>query len=81
MSTKNVIKERQRKDDQPGFQLYSDCIEELIAQDGDAEPPVYLCLDGLPTQLETLPAGGARMTITMPREMARELGLLPPENS
>lgn len=81
MSTKSPIKGRQRTAVQPGFELYGDCIEEMFLDAGDPEPPVYLCLDGLPTELETLPSGGARVTVTIPREMAREMGLLPAEKT
>ncbi len=77
MSTKSSIKWRESTESQPGFHLYEDVMDSFCAHDGDPEPPVYLCLEGLQVQLETLPAGGATVTVTIPREMARVLGLLP----
>jgi len=77
MSTKSSIKWRDHTETQPGFELYDDVLDTFCAQDGDPEPPVYLCLKGLQIQLETLHAGGASVTVTIPREMARALGLLP----
>ena len=79
MSTKSSIKWRHSTEAQPGFHLYDDVMDSFGAQDGDPEPPVYLCLEGLQVQLETLHAGGATVTVTIPREMARALGLLPTE--
>ena len=76
MSTKSSIKCRNTTEGQPGFHLYDDVTDAFCAQDGDPEPPVYLCLEGVQVQLETLPEGGATVTVTIPREMARVLGLL-----
>lgn len=77
MSTKVSIKLRDRTDAQPGFHLYEDALDTLGNAIGDAEPPVYLRLDGVGVQLETLAAGSATVTIALPRELAKELGLLP----
>ena len=79
MSTKSSIKGRDHTAGQPGFHLYDDVMDSFGAQDGDPEPPVYLCLEGLQVQLETHLEGGATVTVAIPREMARALGLLPPK--
>jgi hypothetical protein len=73
MSTKCSIKWRQQTDSAPGFHLYEDVGE---AMDGD-DPPVYLRFDGVQVELTTHSHAGATVTVAMPREMARELGLLP----
>lgn len=79
MSTKVSIKWRTASSTQPGFHLYDDCLDGLGVDDGDSEQRVvYLRLDGVAVQLETLPEGGASVTVTLPRRLARELGLLPP---
>jgi hypothetical protein len=75
MSTKASIKQRARTAEQPGFHLYDDVLDEL--EDGKhGEPPVYLRLDGVAANLQTLEGGGASVTVTLPREVARALGLL-----
>lgn len=79
MSTKSSIKSRDHTAVQPGFHLYDDVMDSFGAQEGDPEPPVYLCLEGLQVQLETHVEGGASLTVAIPREMARVLGLLPPK--
>lgn len=81
MSTKASINSRIRTREQPGFNLYDDVLDDLGAKDGAPEPPVYLRLDGVATRLETLDSGGATVTVTVPREMARELGRLPLEKT
>jgi len=73
MSTKTSIKWRKQTDAAPGFHLYEDCLD--VADDGQ-ETPVYLRLDGVPAELETQ-RDGATVTVAIPREMARALGLLP----
>lgn len=80
MSTKASIKSRIRTDEQAGFNLYDDVLDEFGARDGAPEPPVYLRLDGVLVQLETLDGGGASVTVAIPRAIARELGLLPLED-
>lgn len=80
MSTKAGIKSRIRAHEQAGFNLYDDVLDDLGARDGAPEPPVYLRLDGVATRLETLNSGGVTGTVTVPREMAREFGLLPLED-
>lgn len=81
MSTKVSIKWRDGTPTQPGFHLYEDCMDSLVVDGGDGEPPVYLRLDGVAVQLQTLAAAGASVTIAFPRSLARELGLLPPSQS
>ena len=79
MSTKSSIKGRDHTEAKPGFHLYDDVMDSFGAQAGDPDPPVYLCLEGLQVQLETHQEGGATVTVAIPREMARLLGLLPPK--
>ena len=76
MSTKSTLRLRPRTPDQPGYVLYDDVLDAFGAVDGP-EPPVYLQIDGVVVSLETLRDGGASVTLTLPRELARELGLLP----
>lgn len=78
MSTKVSIKWRRRNDSQPGFHLYDDVLDSLGDDAGEREPPVYLRLDGVNVELHTLAAGGASVTVALPREAARSLGLLQP---
>ena len=80
MSTKSSIKARDRTSERPGFHLYNDVFDSLDARDRAREPHVYLLLDGIAAQLQTLNAGGAMVTVALPREMARELGLVPMED-
>lgn len=79
MSTKSSLKCRDHTAAQPGFHLYDDVMDSFGAQQGDPEPPVFLRLDGLQVQLETNQESGATVTLAIPREMARVLGLLPPK--
>ena len=72
MNTKSSLKWRNQTDDAPGFHLYDDCFETLE----DEEAPVYLCLEGVTVELQTQ-VNGATVTVQIPREMARALGLLP----
>lgn len=78
MSTKVSIKWRRRNDSQPGFHLYDDVLDSLGDDAGEREPPVYLRLDGVNVELHTLAAGGTSVTVVLPREVARSLGLLQP---
>ena len=77
MSSKVGIKWKEQTDSSPGFRLYEDALDEFTRQ-GTEELPVYLQLDGVEVELETLKPGGASVTVKIPREIARELGLLPP---
>jgi hypothetical protein len=76
MSTKTSIKWRDKTVDSPGFHLYEDCFEVL---ENGTDAPVYLRLDGVPTELSTQP-GGASVSVRLPREMAIALGLLQQTN-
>jgi hypothetical protein len=92
MSTKVSIKWRHRTEGKAGFHLYDDVLDEFLFDGNDgaaaeegaaapAEPPVYLRLDGVAVEVQTLSTGGASVTVTIPRATARELGLLPPIDS
>jgi hypothetical protein len=81
MSTKVSIKHRGPTNTQPGYLLYDDVLDTFGQDDAQPEPPVYLRLDGVSVLLETLSRGGASVTVTLPREIARELGLLPQRNA
>lgn len=76
MSTKNPIKWKASEPGLPGFQVFTDVTEEwgLAA---DEEAPVYLQLEGVAVQLETLANGGATVSVRLPAQTARELGLIP----
>lgn len=76
MGTKVSITWRGQTADQPGYHLYDDALDSFTAED-DAEPPVYLRLDGVAAELQTLSSGGVSVTVELPRELARALGLLP----
>jgi hypothetical protein len=78
VSTKTAIKSRGQTAESPGFQLYADALDGLGTED-DGESPVYLRLDGVAATLQTLTGGGASVTVMLPREIARELGQLPPD--
>jgi hypothetical protein len=78
MSTKVSILARGATSSEPGFHLYWDRLDDLSAGTDDETMPVYLRLDGVEVELRTLPTGGASVTITLPNELARELGLLRP---
>jgi len=77
MSSKVSIKFREQTDSSPGFHLCEDAFDEFT-REGTEEPPVYLQLDGVEVELETLKPGGASVTVKIPRDVARELGLVPP---
>lgn len=81
MSTKVSMKQRSRTAQHPGFHLYEDVLDDLAvgAVGGAGESPVYLRLDGVAAELQTLSSGGVSVTVELPRETARVLGLLPPE--
>jgi hypothetical protein len=73
VSTRSTIK-YSREDDVPGYHLFDDVMDSFCSVDGDPEPPVYLELFGVAAEVNT--SGYVRVAI--PRDMARELGLLPP---
>lgn len=72
MSTKRSIKHGPEGEGEVGFHLYEDALAWL----GDeGEPPVFLELRGVQAAIETC-AGGALVTVEIPRKTARLLGLL-----
>jgi hypothetical protein len=82
MSTKVTLKHRSDAPAGVGFRLYEDALDaRQVGNPEDAgEPsatPVYLQLDGVAVELQTLAGGGASVTLTLPRDIARELGLVP----
>jgi len=79
MSTRQSIKFRSTDDRRIDYHLYEDCFEVRDAANPD-DAPVYLELTGVHViELATLDGEGAGVTIEIPREAARELGLLPPD--
>ena len=80
MSTRVTIKYRCQSVEGPGFHLYDDVLDSFGADD-ESQSPVYLCLDGVAATLQTLDSGGASVTVVLPRDLARELGLLAPEDT
>lgn len=75
MSTKCTIKWKDRTGEGPGYHLYYDCLD-----DGVQEPPVYLRLDGVHVEVRADDAG-ASVTVMIPTAIARELGLLSPNEN
>lgn len=76
MSTKVTIRSSSPTEGTPGFHLYEGAVEAMVSAD-DAEPPVYLQLEGVQAELQTLEGGGVLLTVSLPRSVARELGLIP----
>jgi len=72
LSTKCSIKYLPATPDEPGVHLYEEAFDRL----GDDAPPVYLQLDGVAATRDTLPGGGASVTLTLPRKTAQALGLI-----
>jgi hypothetical protein len=64
MSTRQTVKYQEGD-----FHLYTDCLD-------DDDGPVYLELTGVEFSAETLGNGTAQVTVTIPFEWARKLGLL-----
>lgn len=56
------------------FHLADDVLDEIA---DNPDPPVHLRIDGVSVELRTLADGGASVTLVLPREVARQLGLLP----
>jgi len=67
MSTKETIKYREEGVEGCGFHLYSEIFD---------EENVYLRLDCVHASLNTLHEAGAEVTLTLPLELARALGLI-----
>jgi hypothetical protein len=76
VSSKSTIKWRDVADSKPGFHLYEDALDFTVESE---ESPVYLRLDGVEVDVSATPAGGTSVTVVLPRETARALGLLPAE--
>lgn len=76
MSTKVTIKWRNQSAGYPCYHLYDDVLDSFGSED-EREAPVYLRLDGVGATMQTLESGGASVTVVLPRQVARELGLLP----
>lgn len=81
MSTKVTMSWRAKTESQPGFHLYEDVMDSFGENADRHDAPVYLRLDGVAMDLRTLKGGGACVTVVLPRELARELGLLQPPGS
>lgn len=78
MSTRVPFAQRPREAGKAGFCLYEDVLDEMAAENGGPEAPVYMKLEGVRVLVETtMDACGATLTMTLPRELARELGLVP----
>lgn len=74
MSSKVSIKYEERTPDAPGYYLYEDAMDDFGGTGENA--PVYLELDGVQVELVTTDQG-ARVTVVLPKDTARALGILP----
>lgn len=84
MSTKTTLLAGDRSDTEPGFHLYEDGLDQMFSDLVDApeeEAPVYLALEGVDVAQLTMSGGQAHLTVKLPRETARKLGLLPPKTT
>lgn len=82
MDTKVTLKWRPRTACRPGFHLYDDLLDSLWAAQTRTEPPVHLRLQGVAVELQSITsADGADLTVTLPSELARQLGLIPAKAS
>lgn len=75
MSTKITLKAEDQGGQSPGFHLYHDALHQMD-DDVAGNGPVYLRLEGVQVQLETLERGGAVVTVAIPEETAKKLGLI-----
>jgi hypothetical protein len=71
MSTKSSIKWKEQTVDTAGYHLYDDVMDQYESDN----PPVYLRLDGVGCELHTQTMG-VSVTVTIPRAIAIELGLV-----
>lgn len=69
MSTKSTIKHRWNEDEQTGYNLYSDFIDDCIGAEA-----VTLELTGVEFEANS----DGRVSVTLPIEWAKELGLIDP---
>ena len=72
MSTKCSLKWKEQTTDSPGYHIYEDALDDA----SDGEQPVFLRLDGVELCMKTLAGGIVSVTVSLPRAIARELGLL-----
>lgn len=78
MSSKETIKFRDRTANQPGFHVYVDLLDGDFADLVEAdELPVYVQFDGVSINLQVTQPQSASVTVVLPRETARALGLVP----
>ncbi len=77
MSTKVTLRHSLGDDVALGFHLYEDVLDNSVADTTGEETPVYLQLDQVGVQLETRGCFISSVTLTLPRALARELGLMP----
>ncbi|WP_416761837.1 hypothetical protein ACNI65_06230 [Roseateles sp. So40a] len=75
MSTKVTLKQRKQDGSTPGFRLYRDVLDEFGVEHHDLAP-IFLQLTGVQAQIETMATGGAKVLLTLPHGLARELGLM-----
>lgn len=79
MGTKVTIRYRSATDGLPGYHLYHDVMDELVGEHDCTETPVYLSLENVDVEVmaRTNTPQTTTLTFKMPRELARELGLVP----
>jgi len=73
MSSNVTIRQRAQDATTPGFRLY----RVVLAGERPDSAPIYLRLIGVQARLETMVIGGADVLLTLPHELAEELGLVP----
>lgn len=77
MSTKVTLRHSSGDDAATGFHLCEDVLDSPGDDTAAGETPVYLQLDQVGVQLATRGSFISSVTLTLPRALARELGLLP----
>jgi hypothetical protein len=77
MNTRVSIKSRAATPGLPGFDLYVDAMDYDSAEALASEPPVYLALEQVRASVDVYGRGSA-VTLCLPQDAARALGLLPP---
>lgn len=60
--------------------LCHDGLNDFTEAGRSTAAPVYLTLERVDVELRTLPSGGATVTLSIPRDVARELGMVPSES-
>jgi hypothetical protein len=66
MSTKATIRHHHGSENEPSWHLYEEVFEEGV---------VYLALEGVAVEMQTLDTGGAALVVRLPLETAKQLGL------